>query len=137
MPRGGGSGIISFAVTRFAVRIDPVWRPLLAPFGAMESGSYAEVRNHGIHIHFGFLFERTFSHEEIASASRWQPAWWNGIGFRSNLRGRISLLGSHQGVVEVRLKRTTRSWGILPCKRIVISLQDPDGFLAALDVPPE
>jgi hypothetical protein len=122
-------------MARYAVRIDPIWRPLLAPFGALESGSYAEVRNHGIHIHFGFLFERTFSHEEIESASRWQPAWWHGIGYRSNLAGRISLLGSHQGVVEVRLKKRSRSWGVFPLKRIAISLQDPQGFLDELGVP--
>jgi hypothetical protein len=110
---------------------------MLMPFGATESGSYAEVRNDSIHVHFGFLFERTFSRDEISSASRWQPAWWHGIGYRSNLRGRIGLLGSHQGVVEIRLKKSTRSWGVFPCNRVAISLQDPDGFLAALDVPAE
>jgi hypothetical protein len=108
---------------------------MLFPFGAMESGSYAEVRNDGIHIHFGFLFERTFRKEDISSACRWQPAWWHGIGYRGNLTGRISLLGSHQGVVEIRLKKRTRSWGIFPCQRIAVSLQDPEGFLKALDVP--
>ena len=122
-------------MTRFAARIDTPWKPLLAPFGAMESGSYAEVRNHGIHVHFGFLFERTFAHEEIQSAARWQPAWWHGIGYRSNLTGRISLLGSHQGVVVIRLKKRTRSWGIFPCREIAISLQDPEGFLDTLGVP--
>lgn len=122
-------------MARYAVRIDPIWRPVLAPFGALESGSYAEVRNHGIHIHFGFLFERTFGHEEIESASRWQPAWWDGIGYRTNLAGRIALLGSHQGVVEIRLKKRSRAWGIFPLKRIAISLQDPQGFLDELGAP--
>jgi hypothetical protein len=122
-------------MARFAARIDPIWRPVLLPFGVRESGSYAEVRNHGIHIHFGFLFERTFELDEIESASRWQPSWLYGIGFRSNLIGLISLLGSHQGVVRVCLKKRTRSWGVFPLKRVAISLQDPEGFLQALGVP--
>lgn len=122
-------------MSRYPVRIDPIWRPLLLPFGVMESGSYAEVRNHGIHIHFGFMFERTFERDDIVSASPWQPAWMHGIGYRSNLIGLISLLGSHKGVVRVCLKKRTRSWGIFPLQRVAISLQDPEGFLKALDVP--
>ena len=117
------------------MRLDSVWRPILLPFGGTQESSYAEVTPDGVHVRFGFLFDRTIPRSEIASAFRWQPAWWNGIGWRSNLTGRISLLGSHQGVVAIRLNNRTRSWGLFPCDTIAISLQDPVAFLEALDVP--
>ena len=129
------SAIICVAMAKFPMRIDPVWRPALLPFGGTPDSSYAEVTADGVHFRFGFLFDRTILRSEIATAYRWQPAWWHGIGWRSNLTGRIGLLGSHQGVVEIRLKNRTRSWGVFPCDRIAISLQDPEGFLEALDVP--
>jgi hypothetical protein len=117
------------------MRLDPVWRPLLLPLGGTQDNSYAEVTADSLHLRFGFAFDRTIPRDEIASACRWQPAWWHGIGWRSNLRGRIGLLGSHDGVVEIRLKHRTRNWGVFPCDRVAVSLQDPEGFLKALEVP--
>ena len=52
--------------------------------------------------------------------------------YGSNLNSEFE---SHQGVVVIRLKKRTRSWGIFPCREIAISLQDPEGFLDTLGVP--
>jgi len=122
-------------MAKYPMRLDPVWRPLFLPLGGTPNASYAEVSPDGVHFRFGFAFDRTVPRAEIASAARWQPAWWNGFGWRSNLAGRIGLLGSHDGVVVVRLKSRTRSWGLFPCDSIAISLQDPEGFLKELAVP--
>ena len=120
---------------RFQMRIDPVWRPMLLPFGGLQSGSFAEVTDDSVRFRFGLLFDRTFPLSDVAGAHRRVAHWWHGIGWRSNLVGRIGLLGSHSGVVEVRLKQRTRAFGVFPCDSIAISLQDPDGFLAALKAP--
>jgi hypothetical protein len=57
-----------------------------------------------------------------------------GIGWRSNLIGLIGLIGSHQNVVEVRLKRRRWIWMLLPlsCNRLAVSLEDPEALLEAL-----
>jgi hypothetical protein len=54
--------------------------------------------------------------------------WW-----RTNMRGLIGLIGSYEGVVEVKPRGPIRSWvGIFPCQRIAVSLEDPDAFIAAI-----
>ncbi len=115
------------------MQIDNVWRPVLLPFGGTKSASFAEVTEDKVRFRFGVLFDRTFPRSEIAGARKRQMHWWNGIGWRSNLLGRIGLLGSHSGVVEVRFKQRTRAFAVFPCDSVSISLQDPDGFLAALN----
>jgi hypothetical protein len=118
---------------RFPMRVDRVWAPLLFPFGGLQSGSFAEVTEDNVRFRFGVLFDREFPLSEVASARKRQMHWWNGIGWRSNLLGRIGLLGSHTGVVEVRFKKRTRAFAVFPCDSVSISLLDPDGFLVALN----
>jgi hypothetical protein len=117
---------------RFPMRVDKVWAPVLFPFGGLHSGSFAEVTDDNVRFRFGVLFDRAFPRSEIAGARKRQMHWWNGIGWRSNLLGRIGLLGSHTGVVEVRFKQRTRAFAVFPCDSVSISLEDPDGFLTAL-----
>ncbi len=117
---------------RFPIRIDPIWRPLLLGAGATRGRSYVEVSEKEIGFRFGFWFRREVPRSEIVGAAPRQWPVWYGVGWRSNLRGVIGLIGSYQGVVEVRLKNRTRAWGVFPCDRIAVSLEDPDGFIAAL-----
>jgi len=117
---------------RFRIRIDPIWRPLMLTGGATPGRSYVEVTDKFVSFHFGFWSRQTVDRDEVVSAAprRW-PVWY-GVGWRSNLRGVIGLIGSYQGVVEVRLKNRVRAWAVFPCDRIAVSLEDPDGFIAAL-----
>jgi hypothetical protein len=119
-------------MTRFAMRIDPVWRPLLGAFGGMRDASFAEVAEDYVRFRFGLLFDREIPKEEVKSAEKRAMQWWDGYGWRySPLGRRIGLLGSHSGVVEVQLNKRER-WGIFPYQSLAMSLDDPDGFLAAL-----
>jgi hypothetical protein len=90
------------------------------------------VSDDGVRFRFGMLFDRTFPRSEVAGARKRQMHWWNGIGWCSNLLGRIGLLGSHTGVVEVRFKQRSLAFGVFPCDSVSISLQNPDGFLKVL-----
>jgi hypothetical protein len=117
---------------RFPMNIDPVWQPILLPFGGTRHTSFAEVSDDGVRFRFGMLFDRTFRRSEVAGARKRQMHWWNGIGWCSNLLGRIGLLGSHTGVVEVRFKQRSLAFGVFPCDSVSISLQNPDGFLKVL-----
>jgi hypothetical protein len=118
---------------RFQIRVDPVWRPFVFVGGATRANSYVEVTDEGIHFRFGLPFNRTVPFEEVRDVfARSWPLWY-GIGWRSNLRGVIGLVGSYTGVVEVRLNKRSRVWAVLPCDRIGVSLEDPEGFMAAVE----
>lgn len=119
--------------TRFPIHIDARWRPLLLVGGATRANSYVQVDDENVTFRFGGLFSRKVPRDEIASAAVMRWPLWMGIGWRSNLRGTIGLIGSYHGVVEVRLKKAGRAWKVFPCNRIAVSLEDPQGFIAALD----
>ncbi len=118
---------------RFPIRVDPWWRPLLLAGGATRDSSYVDVTDGGVSFRFGFLFRRAVQRDEIAGAALRHWPIWMGVGWRSNLRGVIGLIGSYGGVVEVRLQNRSRAWGVFPCDRIAVSLEDPEGFIAALE----
>ncbi len=117
---------------RFMMRLDPAWRPLLWPFGAAEPSSFVEVDEKRVRFKFGYLFDRSVLREEIERAYRRDWPIWMGVGWRSNLRGVIGLIGSTRGVAEIQLRSRSRAWRVFPCDRIAVSLLDPDGFVAAL-----
>lgn len=121
---------------RFPMRIDPIWRPLLLVGAATRENSFVEVADESVTFHFGLLFRRSVPRSDIVSAATRHWPLWFGVGWRSNLRGVIGLIGSYEGVVEVKLGKRTRAWAVFPCDRIAVSLEDPNGFLAALEGEP-
>ncbi len=120
---------------RYQIRIDPWWRPLLLGGGVTRVNSYVEISADDVTFRFGFWFRRTFQRGDIEGAApgRW-PIWLGGRLVQL-LRGEIGLIGSFRGVVELRL-RTRARWGLAPFDRIAVSLEDPDGFIAALSLSP-
>jgi hypothetical protein len=117
------------------MRRDKVWRPFLALFGGTAARSYVEVEATGIHARYGWLFDKRFAFSEIASVGRTSWPWWLGIGWRSNLVNLIGLTGSTEGAVEIRFRKRYLVWLLipLPMRRLAITLEDPDGFVAALE----
>lgn len=122
---------------RFPIRIDPIWRPFVLAGGAISDNSYVDVAEESVTFHFGLLFTRTIPRSEITSVESRHWPLIAGIGWRSTLRGVIGLIGSFDGVVEVRLAKRSRAWFVFPMDRICVSLEDPNGFMAALHTPPE
>ena len=121
-------------IHRFYIRMDPWWRPLLLVGGATRENSYAELADDGLTLCFGLLFAHTIKRSQIGSAAKRRWPIWMGIGWRTHLRGLVSLTGSSQGVVELKLTTPERVWRVLSCTRLALSLEDPDGFLDALGV---
>ena len=117
---------------RFQIRVDPVWRPFMLIGGATRENSYAEVTDDGITVCFGLLFKRAIPFGDVKEVFARSWPFLYGIGWRSNLRGVIGLVGSYSGVVEIRLNERSRAWGVFPCDRIGVSLEDPEGFIAAV-----
>lgn len=119
-------------MARFQMRIDRGWAPAVLVGGATRSNSYVDVTPEAVTFHFGYFFNHTEDRDDIreAKARRWP--WWMGIGWRSNLRGLVGLVGSYRNVVEVSFESRSRAWGILPMNRIAVSVEDPEGFIKAL-----
>jgi hypothetical protein len=121
---------------RFAIRRNVWLRPLLLPFGGTAGRSYVEVEPEGLHLRFGWLFDKRFAFSEIERIERGSWPWWGGLGWRSNLVGRVGLVASYDGIVDIKLKRKRRIWLAflpLPCDRLSVSLEDPERFLAAVE----
>lgn len=119
---------------RFPILISPLWRLLLVPFGGIPGRSFAELENGQLHVRFGWLFDQRFplAQVEAASPSYWPV--WGGIGWRTNFRGTVGLIGTYVNIVEVRFRQAQCVRMLLPitCRRLYISLEEPRNFVAAL-----
>jgi len=129
---------------RFQIRIDPIWRAPLLLGGATRDNSHVELTDAGVRFRFGLLFDRLVPYEDIKAVFGRSWPFLYGIGWRSNLRGVIGIVGSYHDVVEVRLKRRiARAWGLFPVDRIGVSLEEPERFIYELEqclaaaAPPE
>jgi hypothetical protein len=120
---------------RYPMRLDPIWRLILALFVGTPSNSYVEIGEQSVRFRFGWPFDETVPLDEVAGVSPIAWSLWGGIGWRLAPRGRIGLIGSLRGVVDVRL-RSPRRVRLLAipwrCRSIAVSLEDPHGFVAAL-----
>ncbi len=119
---------------RFPIRMSPLWRPLLLPFGGTSQRSYVELEDGALHVRFGWLFDHRFPLSQVEAAS---PSHWpllGGIGWRTNFRGTVGLIGTYANVVEIRFKERQRVRMLLPtsCERLYLSLQKPHDFISAL-----
>jgi hypothetical protein len=119
-------------VKRFNMRIDPAWRPLVLVGGAIKSNSYVDVTAEAVTFHFGYAFNHTEDRNDIYEIKPREWPWWAGIGWRTNLRGTVGIIGSYKGVVEVAFTGKSKAWGFFPLNRIAVSLEDPEGFIAEL-----
>ena len=122
-------------MARFQMRVDRVWAPAVLVGGATRSNSYVDVTAEAVTFHFGYLFSHTEDRDDIREVKARGWSWWMGIGWRSNLRGLVGLVGSYRNVVEVSFESRSRAWGFLPLNRIAVSLEDPKGFIEALKPP--
>jgi hypothetical protein len=115
--------------------MDPWWRPLLLVGGATRENAYVDMDDDSLTLCLGLLFGQTIMRAQIESAAKRSWPLWMGIGWRSYLGRLFGLTGSTNGVVEIRLTTPLRVWRVLNCTCIAVSLEQPDEFLAALDVP--
>jgi hypothetical protein len=121
---------------RFPIRVDAFWRPFLMLGGAGGENSYVEIDEDAITVRFGWLFNQTMPRDEIEGAEPIAWPWWAGIGLRViYLNGGLGLVGSYNGVVEIRFRERRRLWGFTGYRRLAVSLEEPERFLQALGVP--
>lgn len=122
---------------RYPVLISPLWRLMLRPFGATPERCFVEVGDEELRVSFGRAFYGTFPLDNVEGASLTDWPVWAGIGPRY-FRGTIGLIGAYVNTVEVRFKEPQRMRMLLPvrCKRLLLSMEDPRAFVAALEKQP-
>lgn len=120
-------------MTRWNIRLDALWRPLLLIIGARPSTCYVELDDARMLVRFG-LFSADVPVAEIHGGRRIKWPLYYGIGVRLAPKQTVGYVGSHHDVVAVRLRRPRRFKVIVPIdrERVAISLEDPKGFLADL-----
>jgi len=94
------------------------------------------VEGDDVRLRFGLLFSEHVSRADIVSAARTEWPLLAGIGWRIWPLRRVGLIGSRQGVVELRLREPRRMHlGPAPLwrfDRICVSVEEPDAVIAAL-----
>lgn len=116
---------------RYAIRIDPLWRPVLLLGGATREASYVDLMDDRLRFRFG-VFDETVPLEEISQGHHAVWSLLRGIGWRIGPKKSIGLIGSTQGVVEVRFRTPRRlRFFFVPMRRgrIYVSLETPEDFL--------
>ena len=124
---------------RFAIRYSRALRPFLVLIGLGPRRSWVELGAAELTVRMGWGFNATVPRSAIRSARR-QPDWWLAIGIHTNLRGTWLVNGSPKGLVAMDLEPAVagRCMGLrVRVRRLGASLEDPDGFLAALNEPAE
>lgn len=118
-------------------RIRRVWwmRPLLTVLGGTSSRSFVELDGDTVRLRFGPLFVADLPRSAIVQAQRTRWPWYGGLGWRLGAGKTVALTGALAGTVELVLDAPRRvRFCLLPlsCRRIVVSLEEPEALLAAL-----
>lgn len=118
---------------RFNILVSPLWRPFLLLLGATTDRSYVEIEGGELIVRFGW-FRHSFSLSEVEGAA---PSHWSilgGIGWRTNFRDTVGLIGTYVNIVEVRFRQPQQVRMLLPvkCQRLYLSIEEPRDFIAAL-----
>jgi hypothetical protein len=119
---------------RFPIRFTPVNRVLLTCLLCPPSRAYVDLDGDMLRVRMGWAFSARIPRRLVARACPGEPPfirftagahWWG---------GRWLVNGAPDGIVDIELSEPVRAFCIVPIrlKVLSVSLEDPDGFLAAL-----
>ena len=122
---------------RFRIKRAGWSKPILAAFTATDDRSYIDVDDDRLEVRFGhYQLEIPCDQVESAAVASWP--WWGGLGWRTNFRNTIGLIGASQPVVRIRLqpRMRVRVLGMpVQLRDLYVSVEDPVGLLEALGQP--
>ena len=118
---------------RYPILIDSRWFPFMLPFGTRRSRSYLEGGETTLDFVFSPFFRESIPRDRIAAVRSCSWPRLGGIGWRVGRGGTVGLIGSRKNTVAILLtepQRVRLAFVPMHCRRIVVSLQDPDAFVA-------
>jgi hypothetical protein len=125
--------------TRFPIRFTSangiLFRGLLIP----PSSAYLELDQDTLRVRMGWAFSAHISRRLVAKAGPGKPPLIRLTAGAHGWGGRWLVNGAPDGIVTIELSEPVRAFvsGFpIRLKELSVSLDDPDGFLAALGAPP-
>lgn len=119
---------------RYAIARSSLWRPLLLLLGATDERSWLDIGPAEVVAEFGWK-QITVRRANIAGAERSSWPWWSGIGWRTDLRHAVGLIGAVRPIVRIRLHTAQRiSLLGIPIRmtELYLSVDDPDAIVREL-----
>jgi len=123
---------------RFPVRFSPgnavLFRGLLIP----PSAAYVDVDDDTVHVRLGWAFSTRIPRRLVASAGPGKRPTIPLTAGAHGWNGRWLVNGAPDGIVAVELTEAVRAFVAgfpIRLRLLAVSLEDPDGFLAALGAP--
>jgi hypothetical protein len=119
---------------KFPISQTPAFRALATLFGGRHGT--VTLDDATVRVRFGLMFRAEVPRSAVRDAKRWtgRVGGWGAHG----RRGRWLVNGSSRGIVQIQLNSTQRgSMTGLPVKvtELLVSVEDPDGLVAALGAP--
>ena len=123
------------SLKKFPLLLSGRWRVLLIPFGVTQERAFVQVGERELRVCFGPLFDYRFPLEAVETVTPTRWPLWAGVGPRVDFRGMVAFVGAYEKTVEVRFKERQRVRMLVPvpCERLIVSLEDPEAFIAALE----
>ncbi len=120
-------------MSRYPIKRSPIWGPLLRVMGASDSRSFLDIRSDVVIAQFGWK-RIEIPRANIISVKRSNWPWWGGIGWRSDLRHSIGLIGALSPILLIRLKPQHASILGIPTKLtdLYLSVDDPEPIIQEL-----
>ncbi len=122
-------------MTRFPIRFGRFNAALLGLLGMGRRFSYVELDGDLIRVRMGWGFSGQMHRRAVVETERLDRYIWYGYGAHSLGRKRWLINGSGHNVVRIRFDplERGRTLGVpVRVRELWISLEDPDGFLAAI-----
>jgi hypothetical protein len=110
------------------------WRPLLSALGLGPRAARIELGEDEFRVRMGWGFRARIPRTSIVRADRFRDWPW-AIGVHGDFRGSWLVNGSATGIVLLYLDppSSARVLGVpISLRKLGLSLEDPEGFLAAL-----
>ncbi|MGH9037979.1 MAG: hypothetical protein ACRD0O_19650 [Acidimicrobiia bacterium] len=122
---------------RFPILYSGINTKVFPVLGLPRSGSYVELDDDAVRVRLGWGFSAHIARRAITGAGR-APDIRGITAGAHGWRGRWLVNGSRQGIVSLDIDPPTRAWTLaipVRLRQLAVSLEDPDGFLAALGAP--
>ncbi|MGH9040272.1 MAG: hypothetical protein ACRDZ3_08575 [Acidimicrobiia bacterium] len=122
---------------RFPIRYDGINAKLFPLLAMPQRRSYVDLDDDSVHVHMGWGFTAHIPRRSISGACR-DPDVAGITAGAHGWRGSWLVNGSRHGIVRLDVEPPVRAWTLaipVNLRRLAVSLEDPDGFLAALGAP--
>jgi hypothetical protein len=122
-------------LARFPIRFSPANRILFRGLLLPPSQAYVDLGEDTIHVRLGWAFTSRIPRRLVAGAGPGRPPRIPLTAGAHGWGGRWLVNGAPDGIVDVELSEPVRAFisGFpIRLKLLSVSLEDPDGFLAAL-----